>query len=244
MKKLGSFFVMLCVINLLALLGLAGYLFGTGRLDGPKAKAIADMLRHKGTPDNFREQLYDILEPATASAPASQMAAAGSQPAEGDTVYSAADRIDTERRAVEQERIHLESEAQDLRHRQELLVQMQTDVQTKLAQIDADKKAFDDRVALTETKAKDENFEKALALYNELKPKQIKDIFIGMTPDLVAKFLQAMEPEQAGKIIAEFKSPEESKFISTVLEQIRTLGTSAASGTPASGNTAAVAPGT
>ncbi len=78
MKKLASLFTLLCIFNLLALAGLIGFLLATGRLDGPKANAIADLLRHKGTPNKFREQLYDILQPTSqpAIAPASQPALA------------------------------------------------------------------------------------------------------------------------------------------------------------------------
>ena len=57
MKK---FLIFFCVLNLLVLVGLIGYLLGTGRLDKPKMQAIADILRHKGTPEKFREQVQNV----------------------------------------------------------------------------------------------------------------------------------------------------------------------------------------
>lgn len=244
MKKLTSLFVLICVLNLFALIGLAGYLVGTGRLDKPKAAAIADMLRHKGTPEKFRETLYDILEPtpATTSAPASQPAIASDVSLPDPSFSTSAEkRIDAGHQAMEQERIRLENQAQELRHRQELLVQMQADVQVKLQKIDEDKKAFEAQVAQASAAGKDDSFQKTLALYDELKSKQVKDIFIGMTPDLVANYLQAMEPSRAGKIIGEFKSPSESAFIATVLDRIRASGTTSAIGSAGNDGSAAVA---
>ena len=77
---------------------------------------------------------------------------------------------------------------------------------------------------------KAENFTQSLTLYNELKTKQVKDIFLTMPLDVVADFLTAMEPERASKIIGEFKSPDEQKFITGVLERIRTAGMRSAIG--------------
>ncbi len=243
MKKIGSLFLLLCVLNLFALLGLGGYLLASGRLDKTKATAIADLLRHKGTPEKFRETLYDILEPApaTTSAPASQPAVADSNLPDPQFSTSAQDRIDAGHQAMEQERLKLENQAQELRHRQDLLVQLQVDVQAKLKKIDEQQQAFEKRVAAANAGVKDDSFQKSLALYDELKTKQVKDIFLGMAPDIVANYLQAMEPSRAGKIIGEFKSPAESAFIASVLDRIRAAGTTSAIGSASNGTPAVAA---
>jgi flagellar motility protein MotE (MotC chaperone) len=231
-KKLMAFVSMVCLLNVLAAAGLVGYLVATGRLDKVKGQAVVDLLRHKGTPENFREELYDILEPAAATAsapatgPASRPAVAG-----GETgPATAEERIDYARRAMEQERLQLEAEAQDLRHRQELLTQVQAQVEEKLKRIDDQKKAFDEAVAKEQGKGSTENFQKSLALYDELKPKQVKELFVGMPVEQAAKYLDAMAPDRAAKIIGEFKSPEDRAFLNKVLEQLRSAGTGAASG--------------
>ncbi len=230
MKKIGSLFVLICVLNLFALMGLAGYLVGTGRLDKQKATSIVDLLRHKGTPEKFRENLYDILEstPTTTTAPASRPAVAEADLPPPTFASGAQDRIDAGHQAMEQERLRLENQAQELRHRQESLVAMQAQIEADKKKNEDEKKAFDQKVAQTAATAKDDNFQKTLALYDEMKTKQIKDIFIGMTPDVVANYLQAMEPSRAAKIIGEFKSPAEATFIASVLERIRAAGTQTA----------------
>jgi len=82
-----------------------------------------------------------------------------------------------------------------------------------------------------------------LALYDELKPKQVKDLFVdSKSAELVASYLTAMEPSRAAKIIGEFKAPEERTFIDAVLERIRVAGTTSASGPRAGGDVAVTAP--
>jgi hypothetical protein len=133
---------------------------------------------------------------------------------------------------MEQERLALEAQAQDLRHRQDLLEKLQADITAKLALIEEAKKASEPKAATAESLAKAENFQKSLALYDELKAKQVKDIFTeNKDPDLAAKYLATMESSRAAKIIGEFKSPEERAFIATVLDRIRTNGTGRALGT-------------
>src|SRR5271163_778061 len=122
MKKLGTLFTLLCIMHLFALGGLVGYLFATGRLDGQKVSGIIAMLRHQGTPDKFNEQLYDILEPTPATNPATAPAshpAVASDNRDATLGNSAQDRLDIARQAMEQERIRLESAAQELRHQHE-----------------------------------------------------------------------------------------------------------------------------
>jgi hypothetical protein len=248
MKKVVPFLMMLCVLNVLLAGGLFAFLFGTGRLDSEKGRAIVDMLKHQGTPAKLREQVYDIMEPSTAPGTATKGAATlpGSAADEGSlkSGASAEERIAFARQAMEQERLALENEAQDLRHRQELLVQLQADVQAKLQKIEAARKEAEPRAATAETKLREENFQKTMALYDELKTKQVKEIFFASgKEELTAAYLTAMDASRAGKIIAEFKTDDERAFIQRVLERIRTNGTSSASGTKAAADMTAAAPG-
>jgi flagellar motility protein MotE (MotC chaperone) len=249
MKKIASLFLLICVLNLLALGGLAGYLVATDRLDAPKAAAIVDLLRHQGTPVKFRETLYDILQPApaTTSAPASQPAMASADAPADSALPSpppgtAQDRINAAHEAVDQQQLRLENEAQELRHRQELLVKMQADVTAQLKQVKDEKEAFEKRVAQAGTQATDDNFQKTLALYDELKSKQVKDLFMNMQVEEIAKYITAMDPDRAGKIIGEFKTPQEANLIAKVLEHIRAAGTASASGTSTDTNAVAATP--
>jgi flagellar motility protein MotE (MotC chaperone) len=243
MKKVMQFLTMLCVLNVFMVAGLVGYLVGTGRLDKEKGGAIVDLLRHKGTPEKFRETVFDILQPVAATSPSSQPATAPGALAGGQSLKvgaSAQERIAFARQMMEQERLSLENEAQELRHRQELLLALQADVQAKLKKIEDTKKESEPKAATAEAKAREENFQKTLAVYDELKTKQVKDIFMeNKSPELAASYLVAMDPSRAAKIVGEFKTPAEQQFIVQVLDRIRNRGTGSAQGNAAADMTAA-----
>ena len=243
MKKLFTFIMMICLLNLLALAGLVGYLLATGRLDKPKALVISDLLRHPGTPKDLRTQVAELFEPPPATAPATGPA---SRPAlalsEGPA--TAEERIDFARQAMEQERLRLDAEKQNLRHEHELLERLQAKIDTDRKKVDDDRKAFEQSVTQTAAKGNEEAFARTLALYDELKPKQLKDLFLPMPQDLVAKYLGAMEPERAAKIISEFKTEPERSFMNAVLKRLRETGTDSASapGTTTSAPDASASP--
>ena len=250
MKKLGTLFSLLCIMNMLAIAGLLGYLFGTGRLDKPKVGAIVAMVRHRGTPEKLNEKLYDILEPIPttnpATAPASPPAVADGSSPDPTLGASAQDRLSIAAQAMQQERLRLDARAQELRDQQDSLDKKVAENKNKLKEITDLKEAFDKQVAVARKKTVDDNFQKSLDLYNELKAKQVKDLFVSMNnPDLVATYLQAMDTSRAAEIISQFQTATETDFIKSVLDRIRTAGTSAASGSaPAGSSTAAAAPGT
>lgn len=143
---------------------------------------------------------------------------------------------------MEQERLRLEMEAQDLRHRQELLERLQAKIEGDRKKVEEDRKAFEQAVALAASGTGEETFQKTLALYDELKPKQLKDLFIPMGDELAARYLGAMAADRAAKIIAEFKTAEERAFILTVLERLRENGTAHASEGAAASRTMPAAP--
>ena len=75
MKKLSGFISVLCVLNVLAIVGLLAYLMGTGRLDKTKAQTITDILRTPATPANFRTDVYDLMSAAASTQPTTTAAA-------------------------------------------------------------------------------------------------------------------------------------------------------------------------
>jgi flagellar motility protein MotE (MotC chaperone) len=228
------------VVTFLMLAGIAGFLYGTGRLDKEKGQTILDLLRHKGTPSNLRREVYAHIDPtfsatatASSSAPSDTQSAAtrmGDLPVLTDAPPTAVERLALAQRTAEQERLRLAQIAQDLQHRQELL-------NAESAQIAADRAAFDaaqtsaakKQFATVDT-AKADAFTRALTLYNSLKPKQVKDLFVNLPPADAAAYLMAMDPDNVAKIIAEFKSPAEKTFIAGVIERIRAPGPSTGTG--------------
>jgi flagellar motility protein MotE (MotC chaperone) len=236
MKKLAAFLSLLCVINILALAGLVGFLLTTGRLDKPKAQSISDLLRHQGTPENLRGKLYDILAPAAQTQPATTTAPAPVASA-SDVPGSAQERIDYVRRVLEQDRLELENEKQFLRDQHKLLDQRQESLAAAEAAFAQQKKVYEQKLATADTTTDKAGFQRSLAIFDELKPKQVKDLLLAMTPDDIARYFTAMQSDRAAKIMAEFKSADEKSLLNTVLDKIRGVkppsGTGAAPAPPA-----------
>jgi flagellar motility protein MotE (MotC chaperone) len=248
MKKLGTLISTICIINLLMLVGLGGFLWGTGRLNKPKAQTIADMLRQPGSPEGLRTKVYEIMASPTTQAaqsrptsgPATATSLTGLEPA------TAQERIDYLQKVLEAERLRLESEAQKLREEQELLVAKQNQLDLERKTLADQKKAYEQMVAGATTKSDATGFQKSMEIFDQLKPKQVKDLLMTMPADQIARYITAMEPDRAAKVVGEFKSTGEKDILKEALDRVRGVttapGTSAASTQPA-GPSAVVAGG-
>src|SRR5690242_774742 len=110
MQKMIGFLATVCVLNVIAILGLAGFLFASGRLDGAKVKVMADLARHQGTPENLREKVGEMLDvkgPATAPGTQKSEGASTQSTADASEIHgpaSAEERIKFARQLMEQER--------------------------------------------------------------------------------------------------------------------------------------------
>src|SRR5262249_51913495 len=83
--------------------------------------------------------------------------------------------------------------------------------------------------------AGDKGFEDSLKLYKSMQGKQVKQIFMGLPDDTVVRYLEAMEPRNASKIIREFKTPGERQGINRLRERRRQGEVAAAATQPATG---------
>ncbi len=247
MKKILGLISTICILNVLMMGGLAGFLWQTGRLDKAKVQTISDMLKRPGTPEKLRENVDDLMKPVAATRPAEGTAdgaatQAGTEPAAqpakteaGGLPATAEDRIDYLQKTMEQARLRLEDQAQNQQHEQELLAQEQGDLDLAQQKLSDDRKVFEAQVAASKAAKNDNGFATALSLFDELKPKQVKDLLMGMTVPDAAKYVTAMEPDRAAKILAEFKSDPEKTFMGSVMDMLRGVH-------PAAGTGAATAP--
>ena len=173
-------------------------------------------------------------KPATASAPATRDVLADAEPA------SAQERIDYMQKVLEEERLQLESEAQKLRQQQELLASKQNQLDLDRRLLNDQKRAYEQTLAGANTQSDAAGFQKSMSLFDALKPKQVKDLLAVMPADQVARYIAAMEPDRAAKIIGEFKSTDEKTLLNQALDKVR--GVSAAAGTRAASTLPAPTP--
>ena len=77
------------------------------------------------------------------------------------------------------------------------------------------------QVAAAGARAKEIGFRDALALYETMPAKQAKAVFLALDDETVLRYLRAMDGRAAGKVLKEFKSPEETLRVKTLLELMR-----------------------
>ena len=70
----------------------------------------------------------------------------------------------------------------------------------------------------------DAAFEAALELCTRMPARQAKQVFAGLDDESVIRYLRAMDPRAASRIIKEFKSPQEIEQIQRILETMRKAG--------------------
>jgi multidrug efflux pump subunit AcrA (membrane-fusion protein) len=215
MKKLLSVVILTLAMNFLAVAGGVGWLYQSGRLDREKAFAIRDILFPKPVEEKPATQPSE--EPTTQPTVRLEdlLAKAAGR--------SASDQVDFIKTAFYSQMALLDRrqrELTDLQRQVELSKQQAT---KDHAQLESQQKTLDSREQEAARLASDKGFQDSLALYNKMQPKQVKTVFMGMTDPMILSYLQAMQTPTAAKIVKEFKSPEESTRIQTILKQLAPL---------------------
>ena len=220
MKKLIDVIVLTLAVNFLAAIGGVGWLWQQGRLDRQRIVAIRQ-----------------ILFPASPEqSPATQPSAEPtSQPTLklDELLAKAAKRTATEQVEFIQHAFDAQMALLDRRQRE--LNDLQRQVELARQQLARDLESLQMRqqqLAAREQQANrlasDKGFQDSLALYSTMPARQVKTVFMGLDDQTVMNYLQAMPSRTAGKIIREFKSPEETTRIQSILERMRLAQTAEA----------------
>ena len=214
MKKLWNVFVLTLAVNFVAVVVAIAYLYNDGRLD-------------RGRIDAIRAVLYPPV-------PATQPAA--SQPADdrhSEPVLKLGELLEQKSGLSTSEQLlflqqTFDSRMAELDRRQRELgdLQRQVDLANATlgrdrAALEAEKKAVAEREQLAAKLAGDKGFQDSLELYKSLPAKQVKQAFMTMDDETVRRYLQAMEPRGAAKIVREFKTPDEQQRVQRVIDRMR-----------------------
>jgi hypothetical protein len=209
-RKLYGILAFVSLAALLAGGGLAGYLFGTGKLNGIRMDRIAGVLRGD----------FDAL-PA-ASQPASQ-------PTSAPTTQRSrsVEELRQQRREDRVQRALLERTRRDVAAQRDLLDQTMQDVIARSDKLDQDRKQWlSERERLSNT-ARDEGFEREVKYLAKLKPALAKEHLVTTWKKQKADALRlfsALNDSAGKKILEELKSIEERQILSELLEQLRNQG--------------------
>jgi flagellar motility protein MotE (MotC chaperone) len=212
-KRLWNVFVLTLALNFLAVAVAAGYLYSDGRIDRKRVDAI-------------RLLLYPP--------PATQPAA--SQPADGHELgpvlrlgellehksgLSANEQLQFLQQTFDARMAELDRRQRELGDLQRQVDMANSTLARDRAALEAEKKQVADREQLAAKLAADQGFQDSLELYKTMPPKQVKQSFMSMDDETVKRYLQAMEPRGAAKIVKEFKTPDELARIQRVIDQMR-----------------------
>lgn len=229
-KRLLGVITLTLAINFIAALGGVGWLWKSGALSRDKI-----------------HQLKEVLYPSTATAPTTAPdetaadANAATQPV--DTLAKLMSGIGPRSASEQLDFISnsFDSQMAIIDRRQVELTALQRQIEASRQQVETDRAAVAaDRAKLTADQdavakqAQDTGFQTTLALYEAMPPAQVKSLFMNMDPATVARYLSAMEPRSASKIVKTFKSNDEIDRIQKVMALIQSPD--ATGGASAAGN--------
>jgi len=212
MKRLLNVIVLALAVNFLIVAAGVGYLRFNGNLDRGKVMAIKDVLFPPPAPEQPTTQPAEATTRPTLKL--EELLAQQSGRSAGEQVEFIQHTFD--------------AQMAQLDRRQRELTDLQRQIDLAKEQIARDRDALDEQRKVVDNREQqatkletDKGFQDCLALYRSIPGKQVKTIFLSLDQQTVAQYLQAMEARTAGRIIKEFKSPEETQFIQKVLERIR-----------------------
>ena len=221
MKRLWNVFVLTLAVNFVAVVVAVAYLYNDGRLDRARI-------------DGIRALLYP---PPAPPAPPAPQRPAGKAPPEpvlklGELLEQKSGLSTSEQLLFIQQTFDARMAELDRRQRELGDLQRQVDMANAAlardrAALEAEKKRVAEREQLAARLAGDQGFQDSLELYKSLPPRQVKAAFMTMDDESVVRYLQAMEPRGAAKIVREFRTAEEQQRIQRVIDQMRGAGEAA-----------------
>ncbi|HEY2586508.1 MAG TPA: hypothetical protein VGI81_12155 [Tepidisphaeraceae bacterium] len=213
MKRLWDLLVLTLAMNFLLLAGAVGWLYQSGRLDKERVGKVKEALFPPTTQPVATTQ--PAVDPATASR--EQLDALLAQHAG----LPAGQQVEFIRQTFDAQMAQLDRRTRELADLKTQIDMANAKLATDRAALDADRKRLTDEQERAKRLAADEGFQQSLDLYNSMPAKQVKSIFLTLNDDAVLQYLRAMDSGTAGKIIKEFKTPDELDRVQRILERMR-----------------------
>jgi hypothetical protein len=220
MKTLWASLSVLAVANLLALLGLIGWLSASDRLDLSRVRAIRTTLAETLTQQKAREDEANAKAEADARAVKEKEEAA--KPPIG-----AADTLDLKLEQSKADQERLEAVRREVRFLQETLKRERAALDADWAALNKAKADFEQaRKVVLQTEG-NAQFKKALATLEGLKPDKartaLQQLIDAKQVDQAVAYLNAMQERTRTKVIDEFLKTD-PKVATDLLERLRTRG--------------------
>ncbi|MEX0745793.1 MAG: hypothetical protein WD118_09335 [Phycisphaeraceae bacterium] len=215
---------LLLLVHLLAGVGFVGWLYQSGRLDGDRAQRVVDMFELTIDEEQRQQAEADRLE-VEARQQAEQVARMQSV---ADGPLTLQDRLASEQQADEVSLLRLERlqrETQDLRRQ---IDRAQTQIAREREQLEAERTEFEEALQRQADLLEDEDFQQAVSMYEQLRPRQTKQMFQQLMDEgeteIVVQYLAAMKLRTAGRVLQEFKEEDEIEQATDLIERLRQRG--------------------
>jgi hypothetical protein len=218
MKKLWNVFVLTLAVNFVAVVCAVAYLYSDGRLDPARVQAIKAILYPPPTTQPAASQ------PAESHGRSGEPVLRLGELLEQKSGLSTSDQLSFLQQTFDARMAELDRRQRELADLQRQVDMANSALARDRAAVEAGKKQLVGREQLAQKLANDQGFQDSLALYKSMPAKQVKQVFLSMDDQTVQRYLQAMEPRGAAKIVREFKTPDEVKRIQKILDQMRGAG--------------------
>lgn len=221
MRTLFTAFILVLVINVLALGALAGWLGSSGRLSKERLRDAVAVFNNTIEEDAqlAKDAEQAEIEALALAERALRMEQVAGGPVTPEARLEAIQVVDDKRRALlERQKVEAEALKRQLDTQQKLIEQ-------KLAELTEKQQIFDQAIATKVEKMQSEDFKEAIAMLEGIPPKQAKQVIQKWLGDgldeQVVDYLSAMEERKAAKVLKEFKLPNEVTQAATLIEQLR-----------------------
>lgn len=210
-RRLMLVFVVAMAVNFLALAGGVGWLALDGRLTRESLKQVqAALFPPAPAPEAAQEE-----------APTTQPLVRIDELLAKHSGFPAAQQVLAVQTAFDARAAELDRRARELIDLQRQLTLAREQLTKDRTTFDAEVQQLRDREQVAQRTAEDQGFQDALALYSTMPSRQVKSILAGLDDATVVRYLRAMPPRTAARIVKEFKTSSEIARIQGVLEMMR-----------------------
>jgi flagellar motility protein MotE (MotC chaperone) len=225
-SKLFNVIVLLLALNFLAVAGGVGWLAKSGRLGKAQVAEIKAIL-FRPPPEVVAETQPGAPDPSTR--PSLKLDALLAEKA-GLPVGQQAEHL---RQMFDANSAELDRRQRELLALKDQVERAQRELDTGRGQLLKAEAAVNEREQEAARLASDQGFQDALKLYSSMPAKNVKQIFMTLDDETVVRFLRAMEPRTATKILKDFKAPDELSRAQRYLERLEKRPAATAAATPA-----------
>lgn len=225
MKTLWTALCLLLLLHALALAAFVGWLKSSGRLDRTRLTHVKTIFVH--TIADEKKQADEAAKTAEENKQKAIEAARLESVANNGPV-SVADRLKADAQVDDIAMQRVERLQRDIADLRSQLVKAKDLLAKQKADLDAQRKSFEDEIKAETAKREDADFQQAVKTYEQLDPEQVKGMFQtlmqqGKTKDVV-DYLASMQLRKAAAVLKEFKTPDEIVQATGLVQKLRDRG--------------------